>query len=402
MTTSVRTAAIACLLTYVLGQASIRAAQPTPADPTERPPLESESSFVIESTEPDRLITSPPPHHRLNSWDASQCWDEKGCWVESNMFDRMESWEDCSACWPEHYGPTRWTATADTLLLTRSTARSLPILFAPAAGPPPSNVIALDVDDLAFGFEVGPRVSLTRRFENECGIELNYFGVYGWSASAVRNGNPQILFPPGVFISTQFAVDYSSVISSVELNYRHRHNDRLEWLIGVRWVEMVEQFDVVGPEIVGIPTPDYSMRAGNSMYGFQIGAYSKLFDHGNRFTIDGFVKAGVLANNAYQQTVSVGNIGTIVAVRDYKDETAFLSEIGITGVYQISNRWTARFGYQVMWIDGLALAPDQISSTNTVPPVGALPGNTYAGTANLRTNGTSLYHGAHVGFEVQW
>ncbi|MEE8452202.1 MAG: BBP7 family outer membrane beta-barrel protein, partial [Thermoguttaceae bacterium] len=395
MTTSVCTAAIVCSLVFAFGPGSARAERPTPADSTDRPPDASESPFIEEPTEVERSTASPEPRDESQSWDATHSWDQHGSWVESNMWDRMESWVDCSSCWPKHLGggcgTSLWTATADVLLLQRSAARSQPILFVPAIGI--DDIIVLDVDDLAFSFEAGPRVSLTRRLHGECSIEVNYFGLYGASASAVRDGNPGILFPPGVFVSTQFAVDYDSELSSTELNYRHRHNDRVELLVGMRWVELVERFDVVGAEVMGAPTPHYAMRAGNSMYGFQLGTYAKLFEHGNRFSVDGFVKAGVFANGAYQRTVSIGNLGTVVAASDDEDHTAFLSEIGLTGVYRFGDRWTARFGYQVMWIEGVALAPDQIPFTNMIPFT--------VGTANLQTNGSSLYHGVHLGFEAR-
>jgi len=407
MTTSVRTTTIVCSLTFALGVGTARSAQPTPADSIERPPDMSELSFVVEPTEVGQSATSPKPRHESMSWDATQSWDENGSWVESDMWDRMESWEDCSSCWPKHLGgncsTSLWTVTADAMLLQRSGGRSQPILFVPIVGPPVSNVIALDANDLTFNLQVGPRVSLTRRLHSECSIEVNHFSVYGGSASAVRDGNPQILFPAGgLFVSTQFTVDYTSQFSSTELNYRHRHNDRVELLAGVRWVELVERFDVVNTGVAPIFSPNYAMRTGNSMYGFQLGAYANLFERGGRFSMDGFVKAGVFANDPYQQTTSMGNLGSIVVANDDTDQTAFLGEIGLTGVYRFSERWTARFGYQVMWIDGVALAPDQIPFTDTIPPVNALPGSVSAGTADLHANGSSLYHGGHVGFEVRW
>ena len=75
--------------------------------------------------------------------------------------------EDCAA--------SVWTVTADALLLWRSPARSQSVLFAPAFNRP--DVVLLDVADLEFNFQSGPRIGLTRHLVNDCFVEANYFGI---------------------------------------------------------------------------------------------------------------------------------------------------------------------------------------------------------------------------------
>lgn len=393
MTISARTAAASCLIVLAAGFPVDAASQPTPADSTEEVSLWSETPFVEESNVEESKSSNAGTGCGGEMW----CWENTGIWAE------MESWEDCSNCWPTSCfagcGSGGWTATADAMLLQRSTARSREILFVPAFGL--ADVVALNVDDLAFGFEVGPRVNLSRRLGRDCTLEIGYFGIFGWTASAVRDGNPLILFPnplvafpPGVMYSTQMAVEYTSDLQSGEVNFRERCNDRIELLAGLRWVELEENFHVEGADATPDPTPRFNTHAVNSMYGMQIGTYAKVFDRGGRFTVDGFLKTGVFANEARQRSVSLGNLGTAATATDSKHDTAFLGEIGLTGVWRLTDRWTARVGYQAMWITGIALAPDQTPFMS----LDALD----AGVATLSTDGSLFYHGGHVGFEVRW
>ncbi len=264
----------------------------------------------------------------------------------------------------------------------------------PAFAPP--DVVALSMADLGFGLQAGPRVSLTRHFTPNYGLQIGYFGLDGATASAVRNGNPNILFPGGVLVSTQFAVDYDSDLHSAEVNLRHQCSSRLNLLAGLRWVELRESFHVGGPNpLVADPPLSYDTDVANSLYGFQIGADTILLDYCGRWRMDGFLKAGIFANSSRQETSTLGNLpGPAVVAGDHKDQTAFVGEIGLTAVYHLTDHLDARAGYQLMWIDGVALAPDQIPNTDVTPPG--------PGTAALDANGGVFYHGFHVGFEAWW
>jgi hypothetical protein len=68
--------------------------------------------------------------------------------------------------------------------------------------------------------------------------------------------------------------------------------------------------------------------------------------------------------------------------------TAALGEIGLMGIFQVTNNLSARLGYQAMWIDGIAIAGDQVENFN---PLATNP-KPYMG-------GTLFYHGASAGLE---
>ncbi|MCL4204797.1 MAG: hypothetical protein KJ000_20150 [Pirellulaceae bacterium] len=58
-----------------------------------------------------------------------------------------------------------------------------------------------------------------------------------------------------------------------------------------------------------------------------------------------------------------------------------MGEIGITGRYRISQRWSATVGYQLLWINQVALATEQ--------PLGS----------GIDASGDTFYHGAAVGLQ---
>src|SRR4029079_17743688 len=82
---------------------------------------------------------------------------------------------------------------------------------------------------------------------------------------------------------------------------RRRWSDRFTVINGFRWIEIR---DNLATDLVG---SSQTINVNNHLYGYQLGADMVFFRRG-RFTIDGFGKAGIYANNADQTTTHV-NIG---------------------------------------------------------------------------------------------
>ena len=62
-----------------------------------------------------------------------------------------------------------------------------------------------------------------------------------------------------------------------------------------------------------------------------------------------------------------------------------MGEIGIAGDYRLTDRWSVRGGYRLIWIDRVALATDQLAASDFVFARGIDP------------TGDVFYHGAFVG-----
>jgi hypothetical protein len=70
---------------------------------------------------------------------------------------------------------------------------------------------------------------------------------------------------------------------------------------------------------------------------------------------------------------------------------AFVGDLNLTAIYQINSVWGARLGYNVIFIEGVALAPDQLDFTNT-PSSGS----------GIDTDGSVFLHGINAGLEARW
>ena len=70
---------------------------------------------------------------------------------------------------------------------------------------------------------------------------------------------------------------------------------------------------------------------------------------------------------------------------------SFIGDIGLNATYQFSQCLALRGGYQAYWVEGLALAPNQLDFTNTDT----------SGTS-LNKTGSLFMHGAHLGLMARW
>ncbi len=78
-----------------------------------------------------------------------------------------------------------------------------------------------------------------------------------------------------------------------------------------------------------------------------------------------------------------------VVYRDFiteDEEAAFVTDMRLEGRYHLTDRAALTLGYQLMWVDGVALAPEQLDFTT----------DQYSGSA-LNADGTVFYHGAYFG-----
>ena len=285
----------------------------------------------------------------------------------------------CCRCLPD------WIASADVLFLDRNVA-SRRVLFTDnfAAGAP-----ALSLDDLDFDFETGYRLGLTRR--GRCGrsYEVSFFALDSWSTNHVLAGAP-FQFAQNNLYGVNFAdiqsvdVDYGTDLYSVEANIRQQHNDRLTWLAGARAVELGEFFCITdffgGVEMFRTQTRNY-------LYGGQLGLDLKVVDRAY-FDVNVLGKGGVYYVRAkeFSSYTFFGTSGS-----DAENDVAFLGELAITGSLQLRPNLALRGGYQFAWLDGVAMADEQMDSSSL-----AFPPNVV-----VDTDGGVFYHGGFLGLELR-
>jgi hypothetical protein len=283
-----------------------------------------------------------------------------------------------------------WIVAADGLFLHRSAARTQPLLFDPGA-----NAVLLDASNLDFSMSAGERITLSREEPNGLGLELSYCGIDSWRSSA-SIPNSAFLYGLG-YLSIDEAMtvsvsdaqfEYRSRLYSAECNVRYTFRERFTPLVGVRWIDFEDQFTSNGQALAGAYTQ--LARGHNHLYGAQIGLDARLFDRTSAFQVSLLSKAGIYCNAAAANNEYSDSLYDFAA-SDSGSQLSFLGEVGLTASLRFTKCLTARCGYQVMWLTGVALAPEQIEATDF-------------GTAHLgiNTSGSLFCHGATAGLELMW
>lgn len=289
----------------------------------------------------------------------------------------------------------RWTFRAGLLFWDRVDPDNRPLLTLPPG------TVRLDAGDFNYDYETGYELSLSRRFGSCWDLEARYLSIDDWRDSraiALDGGIGTILTtPPTPFIGFGAGVaTATSELESFELTPWYQATDQIRLGAGFRWLRFDDSLALAFiPDAGASSLVDIGAR--NDLYGFQLGADVLLINAG-RFSLESMGKIGIYGNHSRHAVVvadPVGDPDATVGIGDREDDIAWVGEAGITAGYAINCRWTARVGYQLLWIDGLALAPEQLSSTTALG--GIDPART-----TTNTDGDVLLHGLTVGLQVRW
>ncbi len=174
------------------------------------------------------------------------------------------------------------------------------------------------------------------------------------------------------------------------------------FLLGVRYFDVRERFELNGRSVMAIDanrdgdvadpgdtplaiaTGTYLLRTDNDMIGPQIGTELMFrqctWEWGLRF------KVAPMADLA-EQDLAVSTVDPVfgnraAAFRDQRTELAGLIEFGVVGSYKLRPNLAVHAAYDLAWLTGIALAPDQAASPGWV---------------NL--DGGLFFHGLMAGFE---
>jgi len=281
-----------------------------------------------------------------------------------------------------------WTVTAEALFLQRRGPAPAVLMFNTA-----NEIQDLNASSFNFDFRPGADVSLAYNINPGNALEVRYLGIDQWHASANAVTTPGDLLqinaaiPLFAFAGTAMNADYTSEFHNFEINGWHRVSDRLALLAGFRYAELDEQFQITLADTV-IPFT-YDARTWNRLYGFQLGGKAALWDRGGPFTVEGIGKAGICGNAAEQgSTFPIGF--TSVPANDSKTTAAFMGEIGLTAAFRLGEHLSLRGGYRLLWMDGVALATDQVAASD------------FFNNSGIDASGDAFYHGAFAGLQCQW
>jgi len=294
---------------------------------------------------------------------------------------------DCCYC------PT-WTFTAGALLMERTSPDDAVLV---TETDDPASTEILNARDFDFDWRGGWELSAIRH-NVRCScwdLEARYFRIDGWRAVCGR-----FLSQPGAYqqyvipigndeVPVEVSAIYESHLDGFELNLRRPvGSGRLTVLGGFRFVELDEcgltvTYDM-GP---GLNVATHQVRAINDLYGFQLGADACVWQTG-WLSVDALFRAGAYGNRAVNSALVTQVVGPSFASRAADDHAAFLGELGLTGTCQLADSLALTAGYRLMWLEGVAVAPDQVGVSDPA-----------SGVATVDTGGSPLYHGVVISLE---
>ncbi|MGC2460226.1 MAG: BBP7 family outer membrane beta-barrel protein, partial [Steroidobacteraceae bacterium] len=207
---------------------------------------------------------------------------------------------------------------------------------------------------------------------------------------------------------------------NAEANGRLDITSRVTLLAGVRWLQLNDDLEgtltpadrsqptwkqtypyytynlsLVGLLPLDLPAGNYppfwNTSTTNNLYGVQIGADVKVLEFG-RFSLGGVIKIGLFDNYAEQST-GVSLKKQVQPSQATTNHAAFVSEAGLQVKYQLQKGLALKAGYEVLWLDGVALAPGQIQETLTLTNVRAL---------GVNCGSSVLFQGVTAGLEYSF
>jgi hypothetical protein len=309
-------------------------------------------------------------------------------------------YRDPGPCW---LGQTSF----DVLMFSRSDADSRAIANTRTSvdfGPPAGVVELLGADvanttDLGFPVTAAFRFNLVLPGENGCDLVFNYLGSHfdvSRTFDGATTGYPFFEFGLSPLDDSVYQTSYESSLNSFELNSRFRHWSHVAPLVGVRLIQLDDTLSQLSADATSQLD---STKATNQLWGFQLGAEALLWDGGS-VRLQTTVKSGVFYNNLDLTVVGsdVSKTNSITMVTTTIDPDAsfstghisYFGEMNLELAYRVGPHWAIRVGYAAMWMDGVALAPDQFDSFHLQSGVGTF------------NYGTVLYHGSYVGLEATW
>jgi hypothetical protein len=310
--------------------------------------------------------------------------------------------------------PVGWYGSADFAPLRLDYLNGFPLAaigpttLAGSVGP-----VVLSTEDLQPEFSASGKYTFGRRIFDCYRLEGTYTGYASWNDQRlVTNTDTNALggtgnlstFLSGFSIPPTAGLDGANfAAAAMRSNFQSGELNLLYWgdmppgpmdvsfLVGLRYMRIQDQF--LFASMADLPaggtTVNLDTNTLNNLWGAQIGiAFDVLVT--TRWWLNVTAKGGIF--NDHVQMNSLADInGTQGLVTDTRNRTAWLGDISMVANWQITPAWVFRAGYQVMFVNGIALAKDQALAsffTNTTGP--------------LNDSGRIAYHGPLLGLMYNW
>ena len=302
--------------------------------------------------------------------------------VDGTLGDECKADGDVCTCGP------RWTVQASTLFMNRTSPNDQVLVsntFTEAA--------LLNANQFDFGWATGLDVSAMyhRRPGHRNRIPLHVArGRLGYRDLYVSRTDKHLdPHEPAYLLRWEHGGhrDVRFRPSFVQLNDR-RTNDVTTLLYGFRYVHIADESLNA---FLNYPGGGEANRwdADNELFGFQIGAERNVCL--GRLVLTASGKAGIYyADMETSYELDRGYDGSIDAWAEADDgAAAFLGELAFTASYPLTSRLSLTAGYHLLWLQGVAVGPEQVAATDSF--------NTEGQIGSRVDCGGMFYHGARHG-----
>lgn len=385
---------------------------PMPGGPMGPPPNSPEAP-------PGAMSPMPAPDGYCDACGGAGCgaccggWFGRGGLLDCGCYDGScgclnwlcDGFGDGYRCRPRWYD-----VTVDFVSLKRDSV-SRTVVFA-TDGQGAAAPVALSSDDLVMGTGNGARITGAWLIGPGTALEASWMGGFFWDDSALAVSQTNDLFSPYSDFGTDplngfddtdrasaVSIGYNSKLDTVELSIRRRFQEpecryQGSFLYGFRWIRLNENLNYFTRGNDGADFADTDVETSNNLYGAQVG-YEFNIRPIPRVLLDAQWKVGVYGNSADTITNVVSTtIPTGFTDNNANTEIAFASELNFNVVLNLNERWSFRAGYNLFYVDGVALATENF---NAGPPFIANAREPF-----INVNGSLFVHGYNVGFEHNW
>lgn len=248
-----------------------------------------------------------------------------------------------------------------------------------------------------FHYEPGYRVGVSFNRAKSWTLEATYFTLAEWEGQRSVSGNGTLSFP---FSDSNYTQDYTqadhargeyeSRFYNAEFNYwkhatpRDENYASLAWMLGLRYAYLPETFNLIFHK--GEDRSNYKIKTQNFMGGVQAGVDIQWMPT-TRLSWDLVAKIGEMLNLA-RDKVFLGDQNNTVTLRRFKKHEyngTFFVDLAVTLGYTFPSWMNTHVGYQMIYLTGLALAPEQVDKR----------AGGHAG--RLLVNGEAIIHGLYAG-----
>jgi hypothetical protein len=290
---------------------------------------------------------------------------------------------------PTPVAETRYYVVLSGLVMTRTGPEATP-LWSTAAAPGSGNL--LNSNAFSFGWAGGFEGRTGARLANRFGLEAGGLWLGRLKDDAIilnpAGGGVRVETSPftsyGLGANDRVEVPYTSRIWSVEGNATWEVRQGVILLAGIRYISLRERLEQNGIFPIAGTVESDVWNTRNSLIGAQIGTRVDVLalagSAAGPWLLHGDVRFGAFHNEV--TTDFVGSAFPVPGVFHTNSgggsKTAWAAQGGLNLGYRVNDSTTVKIGYQFLYIDGVALAPNQIQVTTDygggpipIRPIGA-------------------------------